>query len=296
MNERYQIIQGPEGEQGSPEWLAFRQGKVGGSDIAAIMGISPWETRRQCFDRFMTGINPRKKNSAMDRGNRLEPIARDCINKRLNRFYIPVVIQSDSHPDIICSLDGFDYSAERVHIMEIKWPNKATHEKAMNKEIEPYYYCQLQHAMDMVGVDSMIYGSFYSEDCSDAVIIEVKRDEEYCKKMFLEVLSFMASVFSCNPPESSDKDWVEEIDPILVSKASRCKEIQGIIKQLEEEDDILKTSIISSCSHPRTVLGDVKLQKVDREGGIDYKRFIEENNIDIPVAYKKKSTEYWKLS
>ncbi len=293
---RYRIIEGEESIQGSEAWLKFRQGKVGGSDIAAILGISPWETRRQCFDRFMTGINPRKKNPAMDRGNRLEPIARDHLNESLNRNYKPAVLQSNDHPDIICSLDGFEISLNAPFICEIKWPNRMTHEKARKGEIEPYYYCQLQHAMDMVGVDSMIYGSFYSEDMSDAVIMGVQRNEEYCKNMLVEILSFLASVFSCNPPLIDEKDWVEQIDPILVSKASRYKKVMEEVKDLEEEMESLKLDLINSHPHPRSIFGGVKFQKITKDGSIEYKRFIEESGIYIPECYKKPPSEYWKIS
>src|SRR5579863_7617446 len=89
----------------SPEHFAFRRGKIGASMAPDIMGIgfnTPlqlWE--KMIFDREEEG------SSAMKRGVRLEPVARDWINARTGKNYGMAVIQSTENPALIASLDGY---------------------------------------------------------------------------------------------------------------------------------------------------------------------------------------------
>lgn len=63
--------------QGLPEWKTWRLQGLGGSDVAAIVGVSPYQdhTRAVVFAEKVHGIE-REANFAMRRGNRLEPHAR----------------------------------------------------------------------------------------------------------------------------------------------------------------------------------------------------------------------------
>ena len=56
---------------GSPEWRAARQGRIGGCDVAAICGWSPWTSREQLLAQKLDGTH-KPLTAAMDRGNRLE--------------------------------------------------------------------------------------------------------------------------------------------------------------------------------------------------------------------------------
>lgn len=67
---------------GSPEWHAARARGIGGSEIAAVLGLSPWESRFSLWHRKMGLAAPVAQNDVMYWGNRLEAVIRDEFNLR----------------------------------------------------------------------------------------------------------------------------------------------------------------------------------------------------------------------
>lgn len=58
---------------GSPAWHEARAGRVGGSDIGVIIGVSPFESRAQLLHRKAGLLVDKKQSAAMERGHLLEP-------------------------------------------------------------------------------------------------------------------------------------------------------------------------------------------------------------------------------
>ena len=61
-------------EAGSPEWHAARAGAITGSRIAAVMGLSPWESRFSLWHRMAGMIGDEVENDLMRWGKLLEPV------------------------------------------------------------------------------------------------------------------------------------------------------------------------------------------------------------------------------
>ena len=57
-------------EQGSDPWLAARQRRLGASEVAAIAGLSKYQTAQQLLDAKLG--QPQKQTAAMRRGQRVE--------------------------------------------------------------------------------------------------------------------------------------------------------------------------------------------------------------------------------
>lgn len=285
MQHRYRKVTGPESIQGTPEWLVFREGKIGASDAPTIMGENPWESRLQFFHRTIAGKS-KEKSQAMEKGTRLEPVARKWLNDKIGTNYQPEVVQSTIYPDFIASLDGYFEDEEGTpHICEIKCAGRTTHDIAVAGRVPKQYRAQLQHQMDLVGVDRMLYVSFYD---GDGVILEVERDEYYCVDLFATELSFLASLLSFVPPEDKS-EWVIQDDPMNLS--SRYKLLEDQINELTDEQEKLKEEIIEQCKNSKTILGNLKIQKVHNSGRYNYKKFIEDQKLEIPVGYKSSPTE-----
>jgi putative phage-type endonuclease len=60
-------------EPGSAEWHAARRNGVGGSEIAAVMGLSPYESRFSLWHRKQGMVNPVDENPQMYWGKLLDP-------------------------------------------------------------------------------------------------------------------------------------------------------------------------------------------------------------------------------
>jgi putative phage-type endonuclease len=72
-------------ETGSPEWLEVRRNGVGGSEVSAILGLSPFDSRFALYHRKVGTLPPLDLKDEMEWGHRLEPV--------IARKY------SDTHPE-----------------------------------------------------------------------------------------------------------------------------------------------------------------------------------------------------
>lgn len=61
-------------EPGSPEWHAARANGLGGSEIAPVLGLSPWESRFSLWHRKAGYVGPVEESPEMEWGKRLEPV------------------------------------------------------------------------------------------------------------------------------------------------------------------------------------------------------------------------------
>lgn len=59
---------------GSPEWLAARMEGLGGSEVAACVGLSPFESKFSLYFRKSGDIGPVEQTAEMEWGSRLEPV------------------------------------------------------------------------------------------------------------------------------------------------------------------------------------------------------------------------------
>ena len=278
---KYKILLGPESIQGSKEWLDFRKGKISASMAPTIMGENPYTSALQLWEEIVND-KPKEKNEAMARGNRLEPKARAWVNETLGVNYEPAVVQSVAHPDFIASLDGLYFDERgKAHILEIKCPRADIHLDALQGNYPFYYAAQMQHQMDIMGLDEMKYCSF---DGEKGVILTIRKNEEYGKLLLAEETAFLASLINFKPPEPTDRDWVTIDDPSLNETLSRLAEINHTISCLETEKEELRKQFI--FDHPRVKIGEYKIQRVTRQGAINYSAIPELEGVDL-AKYRK---------
>lgn len=79
--------------QGSPEWLAHRAQHFNASDAPAMLGCSPYKSRRQLLREVKTGITPEVDAAAQKRfnnGHRLEALARPLAEGIIGEPLYPV--------------------------------------------------------------------------------------------------------------------------------------------------------------------------------------------------------------
>src|SRR4051812_37548397 len=60
---------------GTPEWYEMRADKVGGSDLAAILGLSPWQSPFSLWHQKRGDTEPDiQEKPQLEWGTRLEPV------------------------------------------------------------------------------------------------------------------------------------------------------------------------------------------------------------------------------
>lgn len=165
-------------KQGSDEWLDLRKNYVCASDSIIILGLSPWRTRQELLEEKLGLREPQPVNSAMLRGQLLEPKARAAAENELNELFIPEVYVSEEYPFMCASYDGVSF--DKKSILEVKCTNKKNHELSKNGKIPDYYMPQVQHQISILDVD---FCNYYSFDGSCGFVVRVPRDEEFIKRM-----------------------------------------------------------------------------------------------------------------
>jgi putative phage-type endonuclease len=172
-------------EPGTPEWHAARAKGIGGSEIAAVLGLSPFESRFSLWHRKMQLSAPVVENDVMYWGNRLEAVIRDEFTKRHNDFEVDICGTwcasgrpwQVANPDgLVWEMNGRAHSADAL--LEVKtaynddgWGEEGT------EEIPVYYRTQCLWYLDVFGlqvchVAVLISGSDYRE-----YRVEYSRDE-----------------------------------------------------------------------------------------------------------------------
>ncbi|HEX7501986.1 MAG TPA: YqaJ viral recombinase family protein [Acidobacteriota bacterium] len=176
-------------EQSTDEWLSWRRGGIGASDAPVVMGLSPWQTDGELF-LLKTGQKAeRPANDAMQRGKRLEPVARLAYVNHSGIDVAPVCVQSREHSWMRASLDGL--SADGRHVVEIKCPGEKDHRLAATGSVPEKYYPQLQHILAVTGLGEIYYWSFRFDH---TVLLKVDRDETFIAGLVEKEVAFWARV------------------------------------------------------------------------------------------------------
>lgn len=269
------------------QWLRWR--KIGSSDAPVIMGESPYSTPYQLWERKVNDL-PVESNAAMRRGKELEPIALSHFEEQMG-----VLLKSQeciTHPTRYwqtATLDGFDGKI----LVEIKCPSKEDHNLALKKKVPPKYYAQLQHQLEVTGLDGMYY---FSYNGSDGVIVEVERDQKYIDRMNQKEEEFWNCILNFNPPDLCDDDYIDMSKKIGWPEAvNQYKEVCEKIKELEKDEERIRQQLILLSGEKNSHGGGIKLTKSLTKGAIDYSNIPELKDVDLE-RYRKKSFRKWRIS
>ena len=193
--------------QGSDAWMQARLGRVTASRIADVVAKAKtgngWGESRRKY-RKQLAIERRKKkplsglykNAIMDRGNEVEPQAREeyikaTFNDVTEVGFVPHprIDMSGASPDGLVAPDG---------IIQIKCPlDEAHYETLKNDKIDGGYIKQIQWEMACTERNWADYVSFnpeWEEEEDRLKIIRVDRDDEMIAELEKQVVIFLKEV------------------------------------------------------------------------------------------------------
>lgn len=193
--------------QGSPEWMALRVGKIGGSRIADLLtegrgGAESLTKRKYKNELIRERLTGRKldtyKTPAMQRGIDLEPMARAWYEVKYNTFVDQVAIVL--HPSIDggqCSPDGIVEATNSL--IEIKIPNPENHLDNIltgGKQLEQYYDQVMWQLACMPEKEFCDLVSYDPEmpDHLQGFVKRIYRDDEYINNMQNAVIAFLSEI------------------------------------------------------------------------------------------------------
>lgn len=165
---------------------------IGGSDVAAIHGISPWKS---AFDLWLEKTSPRFEDNqnaaAKRRGSRLEPYIRDMIEEefglkivRVNQRYV------DPHfPFLAAEIDA-ETEDENIEIKTVH-PFKAKEWGEQDTdELPVHYIAQNQHGLGVTGKKVCRVFALIGDELKQYV---VERDDETIELMRARCVEFWNS-------------------------------------------------------------------------------------------------------
>lgn len=210
---------------------------IGGSDIPAIMGISPFKTRFQLLQEKARIVEPDfKGNEYTEYGNVMESKIRDYVNETFNRNFAPDVLMNGVFR---FNLDGLD--KECCEVLEIKTTSQ------IHGKLEDYkvYLVQLLPYMRMAGAVEGYLAVYQRPDDFDETfnpllltVYEVHIDDY---SDLLEEIDTQVEMFKKDLEKLRENPFIteEELQPIEVveyaNKVLALEQQLESMKQLEKE-------------------------------------------------------------
>lgn len=140
------------------EWLKAREGGIGASEVAAVVGLSKWDSPYSLFLRKTGQVPPIEENEAMRLGHKLESVVVELWEeetgfKAVKASAKDIIYQDPEHPwrkvtpDRIAYEIGVDGKKKKV-LLEIK-----TSQMDFDPDDLPVQYlCQVQYQMHVTGI------------------------------------------------------------------------------------------------------------------------------------------------
>ena len=250
------------------DWLKARTTGIGGSDVAAILGLSKWKTPLQVYQEKRGEIAPQADNDAMRWGRYLEPVVRQAYADETGNE-VRVIDQIVRHPiyeHMIANLDGFVIpEAGPRRVFEAKTARTADGwGEPGSDQIPQPYLLQVQHYMAVTGfivadVAVLIGGS-------DFRLYEVPEDRELQEMLVGAEHDFWQRVQRGDPPEpvtvadavarwgrSSRADLVMADDAALAA-VKQLHALKARRVEMDAEEDAARAIVMKTLGESDTLV------------------------------------------
>ncbi len=203
------------------EWLEYRRRGIGGSDVAAILGISPFRTARDIyFDKLniVPAWDDDDNKTAFQIGHLLEGMVAGIFHDMTGYpvFQVQKMFHHPEHHHMIADIDYFaqmpDGSLALVEIKTTSFFAKDNWWAEYEEIVPPYYEAQGRHYMCVTGIDRIFFCCLLL-GTNEVIIREQKRDAAYEDEMIYLERNFWENHVQAQVPPP----YTEEGDLILDS-------------------------------------------------------------------------------
>ena len=271
-------------QQGTQPWLDWRSQGITATDIPTILGLNPYKTAYSLWLEKTGRANPPdlRGNPNVERGNRLEPIARQVLEETHDEVLLPACVEYSAWPTLRASLDGL--STEDIPY-EIKAPTEKKFDELTNDGTDSptyrLYDAQVVAQCVTVGAERGVL-FFYLED-GRSLTFEIQVDNEDIDTVLNAARSFWECIETDTPPElDPNRDLFipesgdEEFRWRLHSKewnqrTARIKELEAELKlekSLRSESQEALTAMMGN--YRTTDYAGIKVTQFTKQGSIDH--------------------------
>lgn len=237
------------------EWLALRQTGIGGSDVAPILGLSPWRSPYQVWEDKTGRGEDQPESPALYWGRLLEDPIRQAYADRTGLTVVKpdCMYSSAEHPFMHANLDGI---ASDGRIVEFKTSSRddAWGEEGTD-EIPEYYMTQVQHYLYVMGATRADVAVLFQG--RDFRIYTVEADPELQSMLIDAESRFWALVKTDTPPEvetagDASRRWSKatakktvDADAALLEAWQELCAIRSQMDGLKTREDALKATLMN---------------------------------------------------
>lgn len=259
----------------------WRRAGIGGSDMPAIMGLSPWRTPMQVYLEKIGEAEEQPETKAQYWGSRHEKEIINTYSKKLLKeqfiIYSSENIQPFQHPSIkilLGNYDGliadFEQHSKLLWGLECKtasydddWGIEGT------DEIPQYYLPQVHHyltieqarsgitrwdvAVLIRGNDDRYYTVNYNEQISNR-IIEV--GTEFWDHVQRRIPPALTTVNDWQLKYNKLTETSIEASDYIITKLRRLHQLSSMSKKLEDESDIIKAEVMDYMQTNKSITAE----------------------------------------
>lgn len=286
-------------QQRSAEWLEARKGRITGSRVGAILGLSPYATRNDVMREMVRDYFGAEKeftgNAATEYGTDREEAARADFMlstgaevQEVGLLVHPVYEWLAASPD---GLIGEDSG------IEIKCPYSG---KLKPLAEQPHYEAQIQLCMEITNRDSWVYYAW--TDGKDHMEI-VSRDKEWFSLVLPNLQAFMAEFEAIVADEAKAAPYLAPLEKDLSDDeqwrqaAKAYLELKASADAINKELDHVKKELIrlaEQCGTKKAIGCGVQAIRTERQGSINYKAVPALKGVDLE-QYRGKPSSHWTI-
>lgn len=225
------------------EWKLYRTLGIGGSDAAAVCGISPWKTARDLYEEKVHK-KIREQNDdgwvAKEIGKRLEELVVQIFMKRTDTrpYAVRKMFRHPLYPFMISDFDFFVKLDEKIYLLECKTSFSYHHMNGWEGgNIPPHYVLQGIHYMSVANVDGIIFLCLHGNHEGSLIIRRLERDLAQEEELIRQESYFWNQCVALRKPPK----YTEKADLML-------KSIQGRYGVQENKQIVLPPSYATNMT------------------------------------------------
>lgn len=273
-------------------WLAARRRGLGGSDIAALLGLSKWKTPLALWREKM-GLDQTDADSwVMKLGRHNEPlIAEEWARLNGATLYRLPFLTDIGHPHRCANVDYVAKFADgHVEIIEIKWSGRGV------EDIPDYYYTQVVWYMAVTGIHSaqLVVADSFREPEGRRVDWNPEVAESLLTAADAWWLRYVEGNEAPEPTGSEERKdeaftTLAALEPVVVAADSRAIEIVEKLNAAKGERDKADEAVrdleadlaehMAGLGAAKIDGGDWSASFVERAGSIRYAEFVKSLNV-----------------
>lgn len=188
------------------EWLNYRRKGIGGSDVAAVLGISKYKTARDVYFEKLGKKPDYERNEnwvALEYGKRLESLVAEIFSNKtgFKVWHENVMLQHPLFPFMIADTDFlFEAPDGTIGILECKTGSIYTKEAWESNTVPYQYEVQCRHYLSVKNCNTAYIACLFGNSENDFIYRKIERDIDF-EEMMIEQEDYFWNEYVKNEKE-----------------------------------------------------------------------------------------------